>query len=306
MLTSEKVGELAKALAAAQAKIKNPEFDSDNPYYKSRYASLASVRDTITPALAENGVAVIQSLDFKDDVASCSTRLIHSSGEWLDTGPFSAPVRPRKEGASVNAQDVCAASTYLRRYSLQAAVNVVGDHDDDGTAASGLSPAQGNVGAPAKPYKPAYKKAGAPDPIGPVGEVPDHSTPSPVAADSAGGGASVAVGFLNNLEAASTEAQVDSIVKGIVLIAAKISEADKVKLRAAADAARLRIKAKPYVPPTAAQLMSELLGLKSQLGEGMFNQLLKKHMGDPEASNFALGTDGLRNVRDEALKAIGP
>lgn len=167
------------------------------------------------------------------------------------------------------------------------------------------------------PYEPKYQKTGPADPLPPAEDPAAVFDGAPAANAEPAGAPSIFQGFLNNLEAASTAAQIESIVKGIVLVAKSITEPEKVKLREAADAARLRIKAKPYVPPTlhaeghsagrllqptAPQLMSELLGLKSQLGEGMFNQLLKKHMGDPEASNFALGTDGLRNLRDDAIK----
>ena len=50
-MTTE-LGAIAKALAAAQAEMSNPSFDSQNPHFKSRFASLASVRNAVVPVLA--------------------------------------------------------------------------------------------------------------------------------------------------------------------------------------------------------------------------------------------------------------
>ncbi len=43
MQRSETIGELAKALAAANGSIKNPNLDAVNPHFKSRYASLGAI-----------------------------------------------------------------------------------------------------------------------------------------------------------------------------------------------------------------------------------------------------------------------
>ena len=121
---------IATALAAAQAEMKNPTFDSVNPYFKSKYASLAAVRDTVIPVLAKHGIAVFQSATPAEHGIAVTTRLLHSSGQWLETDPFMVPV------TKDDAQGVCSASTYARRYSLQFAAMVVGDGDDDGNAAA--------------------------------------------------------------------------------------------------------------------------------------------------------------------------
>jgi len=57
---SEQINELATALAKAQGKITGALKDSANPFYKSRYADLASVWDACRAALSENGLAVVQ------------------------------------------------------------------------------------------------------------------------------------------------------------------------------------------------------------------------------------------------------
>ena len=51
MNKSEQINELAKALHAAQGKIKTAVKDSANPFFKSKYADLTSVWDAIRQAL---------------------------------------------------------------------------------------------------------------------------------------------------------------------------------------------------------------------------------------------------------------
>lgn len=130
MNKSESIKELATALAKAQAKLKNPPFDSKNPHFKSSYASLASVRDTIIPTLAEFGLSLIQNVSSRENGVCCSNLLMHVSGEWLETDPLEVPADKR------NAHGYGSACTYARRFSLMALGVVVGDVDDDGNEAA--------------------------------------------------------------------------------------------------------------------------------------------------------------------------
>jgi len=134
---------LASALVRVQEELTNPSFDSTNPHFKSKYVSLAKLRDHVTPVLTRNLISATQRLGFEvygsQFYATCTTILMHASGQKMEYGPAAAPVDKN------NPQAACSAYTYLRRYSLQAAVGLVGDEDDDGNAAS-LPPA-----APPKP-----------------------------------------------------------------------------------------------------------------------------------------------------------
>jgi hypothetical protein len=62
MRTSEQINELATALAKAQAEMKNAKLNKVNPHFKSRYADLAEIRDTVTPSLSKNGIAVVHGM----------------------------------------------------------------------------------------------------------------------------------------------------------------------------------------------------------------------------------------------------
>ena len=128
MQASETTGEIAKALVATQMEITNVTKDAKNPHFKSTYATLAAVLDVVRPALAAHGVAVVQGLVTDHDRTGVVTRLLHGSGEWLESAVF-APMQ------KMDAQNVGACATYLRRYALAAMVGVA-QEDDDGNAAS--------------------------------------------------------------------------------------------------------------------------------------------------------------------------
>jgi hypothetical protein len=127
---SDQINELATALAKAQAEIHNPKFDSQNPHYKNKFASLAAVRNAIVPAFAKHGLSVLQNLTTGEQhTISCETIILHSSGQSMKLGPLVMPA------SKADAQGLGSAATYARRYSLLAAAGVVGEEDDDAEAA---------------------------------------------------------------------------------------------------------------------------------------------------------------------------
>lgn len=130
---SQTITKLAAALAKAQQKVKNPPKDSVNPHFKSRYADLATVIDTVLPVLSEHGLAVVQMpCELGDHPALC-TLLTHESGEWVESTMRTRPSKtdPQGQGSAI---------TYARRYALQAVVGVAADDDDDGNEASRPAP----------------------------------------------------------------------------------------------------------------------------------------------------------------------
>ena len=165
MTTSDQTNELAAALAAAQGMMGGALKDSANPFFKSKYADLASVWEACRGPLTTHGLSVVQfprteyhgtpeiyewtsrAGETRAGVkvictVSVVTRLLHSSGQWLeDTASAVLP--------SGDPQAVGSAITYLRRYSLQAVVGVAPE-DDDAEAAHGRGAGQGKtISAPA-------------------------------------------------------------------------------------------------------------------------------------------------------------
>jgi hypothetical protein len=51
MEKSENINEIAEAIALAQAEIQNPAKDSENPFFKSKYADPVTLRTRRTPCL---------------------------------------------------------------------------------------------------------------------------------------------------------------------------------------------------------------------------------------------------------------
>lgn len=125
------INELAKALSEAQAEMKNPGFDSTNPHFRNKFASLAAVRNAVVPVLSKHGLSIIQSLTTLEGAIACETILLHSSGQSMRFGPLALPA------TKPDAQGYGSAATYARRYSLMAVAGVVGDDDDDANAATG-------------------------------------------------------------------------------------------------------------------------------------------------------------------------
>jgi hypothetical protein len=155
MNKSESIKELASALSKAQGKIKGAVKDSANPFFKSKYADLASVVEAIREAFSANGLSYIQQVsESEKDEVRVETVLMHSSGEWINCGILALPV------SKADAQGYGSALTYARRYSLSAAVGVAPE-DDDGNAATKAKPEKkepeekknGN-------YRPAYNVLG--------------------------------------------------------------------------------------------------------------------------------------------------
>lgn len=118
---------LADALAAAQGKMQNPTFDSANPHFRSKFASLASVRNAVVPALAAEGLAISQKPSVANGEVVVDTVLMY--GNERDVSTLTMPV------AKADAQGIGSAITYARRYALMAVCGVVGDDDDDGNQA---------------------------------------------------------------------------------------------------------------------------------------------------------------------------
>jgi hypothetical protein len=165
MITSESIGKLAEALAKAQGAIEGAKKDSANPFFKSKYADLASVWDACRKALSENSLSVVQTTDESPDAVIVDTRLCHSSGEWIQGRLVMKPVKADPQG-------IGSCLTYARRYALSAMVGIAPE-DDDGNAATGK--VEGHKAYPLKVSKPELPKV---DGMGnDIPDVPDVELP---------------------------------------------------------------------------------------------------------------------------------
>ena len=139
MNQSESIAALAAALSKAQASITGALKDSANPFFKSKYADLASCWDACRKPLTDNGLAVIQTIEAGEGRAVLVTTLCHASGEWIKSY---CPILTKDDSP----QALGSAITYSRRYAL-AAMCGLAQIDDDAEAAQGRH----KVSAPQNP-----------------------------------------------------------------------------------------------------------------------------------------------------------
>lgn len=151
MEMSATISQLADALSKAQATITGAKKDSDNAFYKSKYADLESVWDACRDALTNHGLSVVQtprtSFSQTAEIETYTSRtgeprsrvkvlttiemtsvLLHTSGEWI-SGTLSSML------PNADPQSIGSACTYLRRYGLSALVGIAST-DDDGNDAN--------------------------------------------------------------------------------------------------------------------------------------------------------------------------
>ena len=129
MNSSETITKIAASFTAAQSEFQHAPKDSTNPHFKSKYADLATIIETVRPILSKHGLSVMQRNQPNAGGVTVQTTLLHSSGEWIADDGLSVP-------ASKNdAQGFGSALTYTRRYGLASLLCIAQD-DDDGNAAS--------------------------------------------------------------------------------------------------------------------------------------------------------------------------
>lgn len=150
MNKSDNINELAAALSKAQACFEAAKKDRANPFFKSKYADLASVLDATREALAKNNLSFSQIPVKENGELLLQTIIMHSSGQWI-SGAY--PILTAK----MDAQGLGSGITYARRYALQAMLGVAAE-DDDGEAAVGRTVKAATVTGEVKTKKPEWTK----------------------------------------------------------------------------------------------------------------------------------------------------
>ena len=134
-------GNLNAAMAKAQGEMTVPKLDKVNPHFKSKYASLESVRAATIPALSANGIRVFQYTEWRDPLLVHITKFCHSSGEFdISERPVIADLKNHHATES--------AITYARRSQLSGGCCVSADEDDDGNAAQDKPKSNDTFGGP--------------------------------------------------------------------------------------------------------------------------------------------------------------
>lgn len=130
MKTSEKTESIMPAFYKAQKEMGELIKDSINPGYRSEFASLGAVLAVTQKAYEDNEIVITQDTEAMADGVIVVTRLIHSSGQWIES---TCPVFMSKK----DAQTTGSAISYGRRYGLKNLAGLIEkDDDDDGAGAS--------------------------------------------------------------------------------------------------------------------------------------------------------------------------
>lgn len=125
MERSESIKEIANALCKFQQEVGKIKKSANNPFFKSKYATLSDILDVIQEPLSNSGLSVMQLPVGENEL---ETIIMHISGEFIAS---KYTMRPTKN----DPQGVGSCITYQRRYALGAALSLNIDEDDDGNKA---------------------------------------------------------------------------------------------------------------------------------------------------------------------------
>lgn len=127
MEKSTSIGNIAKALLVFHQNVSKVKKDSSNPFFKSKYAGLPNVLESIEEPLQKAGISFVQ---FPCGSSGLTTLIMHGeSGEWMQD---TYEMEPTKK----DPQSIGSCITYMRRYALAAILGLNIDEDDDGNGAS--------------------------------------------------------------------------------------------------------------------------------------------------------------------------
>ena len=129
MVCSIELDKLSDALCRAQGDMRGASKDSENPFFRSKYADLAAVWDDIREPFAMNDISVIQMPVNGLDHVTVITQFTHKSGQWIRSKLSMVPTKKDPQG-------IGSCITYARRYALAAMAGVY-QIDDDANDASG-------------------------------------------------------------------------------------------------------------------------------------------------------------------------
>jgi hypothetical protein len=130
MNRSESITKISAALVKAQSEMGSATKDAKNPFFKSSYADLNSIREATIPVLNKNGITVLQPTTVFEGVPYVETTLLHESGEFLSS--LTQIIAPKANDPQAAGSGI----SYSRRYGLQSFL-CVGAEDDDGEKAMG-------------------------------------------------------------------------------------------------------------------------------------------------------------------------
>ena len=161
---------LVEALCEFQKHHHAAGLDGDNPFFKSKYTTLAQALSAIQPA-TEYGLCHSQLNEYEilpdgQILTIVVTKLMHVSGDEPIVSRFPVPKLPSNP-KNVH-QEAGSAQTYARRYGLLSVYGLANDDDDGNSLMNKPEPKKGVAKTPTKPnqkLEPTVVLEKLPDPI---------------------------------------------------------------------------------------------------------------------------------------------
>lgn len=133
MRTSEKVDKVLPALLKVKANLQAVSKDTNNPFFKSKYADLNAYLDAVEALLNENGLILFQPVVETTGTNVVTSRIYEAaSGQFVESSmKLIGDNDMQKAGSGV---------TYARRYTLGSLLAMKAE-DDDGNSSVGKTKA---------------------------------------------------------------------------------------------------------------------------------------------------------------------
>ena len=156
------------ALVKLRGVLSNPEKNSINPHYKSKYCKLEDLIAHVREPLSSHGLTFVQNIVNEEKSVMAQTTIIHQSGETLTLdGPAVLIDKFTPQG-------VGAACTYAKRYGICSAFGIESDEDDDANSVEDQFKDKDKTKPPAKKKAPDKK-------VTPIAEAKNDSAPDTIA-----------------------------------------------------------------------------------------------------------------------------
>lgn len=127
---------LQKALVNAIAETTDVHADSNNPFHKSKYASLNAHLALVKPIFAKHGLAIVQFPCGHENAVGINTVIIHKDGGRMEE----ESIIPCPQG--IDGQKAGSIFSYLRRYALAAVAGIATEDDDANIVSVPTAPKQ--------------------------------------------------------------------------------------------------------------------------------------------------------------------
>ena len=133
--TSESTSEISSAISKSYLEFPRIEINRQNPYLASGYSDLHEILSKIRPVLGKNGLHVLFTKQDIDGRTLLVTRIMHTTGEWIESRVFLKPSKNTIEAYGSNLN-------YMKRFELMDILGLTVSNDpfdDDGEADMDIS-----------------------------------------------------------------------------------------------------------------------------------------------------------------------